>query len=126
MRARYARALAEIPLPVRSFAGIDPCALTVLGETEIADRRLRFGVLVGTPRLWIALAESDSGVSPEGSVALSVPSVLGYLTGLDSGAPELHITELDELDWSRKPGRAAQIKREAMTVWRSAQRECEG
>jgi hypothetical protein len=117
VRAKYAKALAEIPLPVRSFNGIDASALRVLAEVEIAGRRVEFGVLAGTPRLWITL--------PEG-----VPQVLGYLTGLDSaasaGALQLHITETDHLEWARHTGRSARIKTEALAAWLAAQRECEG
>jgi len=113
VRAAYARALAEIPLPVRSFEGVDRGALTMLAEVEIADRRLQFGFLRGVPRLWVVFVELD-------------PPVLGHLTDLASGRPELHITELDHINWARQPGRAMRIKREAVTVWQAAQRECEG
>jgi hypothetical protein len=41
IRAKYARALAEIALPVRSLSRIDPAALIVIGSTEIAGRHPR-------------------------------------------------------------------------------------
>lgn len=117
VRAKYARALAEIPLPVRSFTGVEPSALLTLAEAEIGGRRVEFGVLAGTPRLWVSFPEH-------------LPPVVGYLTGLDSAAdgdaPELHVTESDHLEWARHAGRAARIKTEALAVWRAAQRECEG
>jgi hypothetical protein len=152
VRAKYARALAEIPLPVRSFERIDPSALQILAETDIGDRRIQFGVLAATPRLWIAFTDE-------------VPPVLGYLTGLiglskgtgvgtgtgagagagtyagtgsgvgtgagtgagsSSGGLQLHITELDHLEWVRHTGRARRIKTAALAVWNAAQRECEG
>jgi hypothetical protein len=116
----YARALAEIPLPVRSFEGIDPSALQVLAEADIGDRRIRFGVLATTPRLWIAFTDE-------------LPPVLGYITGLINpgpgagpGAPQLHITERDHLEWARHTGRVRQIKSTALAAWNAAQRECEG
>jgi hypothetical protein len=115
--AKYARALAEIPLPVRSFTGIDPSALRILIEAEIAGRRVEFGILAGTPRLWVSFPDH-------------LPPVLGYLTGLDGAvygaAPELHVTETDHLEWARHTGRAARIKHEALAAWQAAQRECEG
>jgi hypothetical protein len=134
VRAKYARALAEIPLPVRSFERIDPSALQILAEDDIGGRRLQFGVLAATPRLWIAFTDE-------------LPPVLGYLagltgqstrtgTGLSTGAgagsglstsvPQLHITELDHLEWARHTGRARQIKTAALAAWNAAQRECEG
>jgi hypothetical protein len=113
IRAKYAKALKEIPLPVRSFTGIDPAALTVVGESEVGDRRLQFGVLAGTPRLWITVHDQ-------------VPPVMGYLTGFGTRRVDLHITEPDHLDWARRPGRAAQIKRAALDAWNRAHRTCEG
>lgn len=113
VRTKYAEALAAIPLPVRSFTGIDPTALQTIGETQIAGRTLQFGVLAGTPRLWVTIVDQ-------------VPPVLGYLTGLDTVRPELHLTELDHLEWAGHTGRGARIKREARAVWQAAQRECEG
>jgi hypothetical protein len=113
VRARYAQSLKEIPLPVRSFAGIDPGGLTIVGEAEIAGRRVQFGVLYAIPRLWMTFPEY-------------LPPVLGFVTGLDITGPELHITEPDHLGWARQPGRAGELKREALAVWQAAQRECEG
>ncbi|MDN3241841.1 hypothetical protein [Glycomyces tritici] len=118
VRARYAQALKEIPLPVRSFTGIDPGGLTPVGEAEIAGRRVQFGVLYAIPRLWITFPEH-------------LPPILGFLTGFDGTAgdamrTELHVTELDHLDWARQPGQAATLKRAAADIWRAAQRECEG
>ncbi|GAA1662788.1 hypothetical protein GCM10009830_05100 [Glycomyces endophyticus] len=113
IRARYAKALNEIPLPVRSFGGIDPAALTVLAEVEIAGQVLRFGRLAQVPRLWITLPDQ-------------YPQVMGFLTGLETGRPDLHLTELDHLEWASRPGRAAHIKREALTAWNIPSRNCEG
>lgn len=116
-RARYAKALKEIPLPLRSFGGVDPGLVTVIAETEIADRSLQFGVIAQVPRLWI-LAPGHN------------PPVVGFLTGLDTGSGssrlDLNITELDHLDWASHPGRAARIKREALAAWTAAHRTCEG
>lgn len=137
VRARYAKALKEIPLPVRSFTGIEPAALHTLAEAEIGGRRVEFGILAGTPRLWVSCPEH-------------LPPVIGYLTGLDSAAfnsavfnsaefnsavfnsatgsvaLELHITETDHLEWARHTGRAARIKTEGLAAWQAAQRDCEG
>ena len=111
--ARYAKALAEIPLPVRSLTRIGPGGLAIVAETVIDDRRIRFGVLYAIPRLWITV--------PDG-----LPPVIGFVTGFDTERPELHITEPDHIEWARHPGRAARIKREAVTAWKAAQRECRG
>jgi hypothetical protein len=128
VRARYARALAEIPLPVRSREGTDPRTLVMIASATVADRELFFGLLPHHPRLWVVFAECD-------------PPILGHLTGLSDatfnggpsagsatapGEPELHITALEHLDWVRSDDRAARIKREAVAAWQAAQRECEG
>lgn len=113
VRAKYARALAEIPLPVRSFTGIDPAALRVVAEVVIADRRLEFGVLTGSTRLWI--------IAPD-----HLPPVMGHVTGLESGPTAVHITEPDHLDWARHPGRCHRLMAAAITAWQGAQREWEG
>ncbi|WP_030160444.1 hypothetical protein [Glycomyces sp. NRRL B-16210] len=133
VRAKYARALSEIPLPVRSFAGIDPGALTILGEAEIAGRCLKFGILESLPRMWAVLGDEvpegeETPPEPKNLAARDriPPTVLGFLTGFDTDRPELHITELDYLEWARQSGRAARIKREATAIWQAAQRECDG
>lgn len=113
VRAAYAQALKEIPLPVRSLTGIDPDGLAIIAEAEIAQRRVQFGLLWGLPRLWIALPDH-------------LPAVLGFLTGIDTDRPELHVTEPDHLEWACTKNRAAQIKREGLAAWRAAQKECEG
>lgn len=118
VRAKYARALAEIPLPVRSFDGIDPSALTIIAEKTIASRTVQFGLLSGSPRLWLVFTEE-------------YPQVLGYLTGLENtaltnGRPELHVTEPDHIGWARQSGHARQLKTAGLSAWRAAQRECEG
>ena len=113
IRARYARVLKEIPLPVRSFAGIDPSALTIVGEVEIAYRQIEFGKLPHLPRLWISAPDQT-------------PPIMGFLTGLDSGSPELHITGRDHLDWVRASGRSGRIKRAALVAWQASQKECRG
>lgn len=114
VRARYAQALRSIPLPVRSFGAVDPGGLTTIGEAEIDDRLVRFGVLFAIPRLWITFPEQ-------------VPTLLGFVTGFDGAAkPELHLTEPDHLAWARKPRRTHALKREAAAAWEAAQRDCEG
>lgn len=116
VRAKYARALAEIPLPVRSFDGIDPTALTIVAEEAIANRTVQFGLLAGTPRLWLVLAEEQ-------------PQVLGYLIGLENAVLNeggLHITAPDHIAWARQSGHVRQLKTAGLSAWQAAQRECEG
>ncbi|MEU5155436.1 hypothetical protein [Glycomyces sp. NPDC021274] len=113
VRAKYARALAQIPLPVRSLTEIDPAALRTISRVEFADRTVQFGLLEGTPRLWI--------IAPD-----HLPPVMGYVTGLHTGKPEVHITATDHIDWARQPGRTHRLLAAALTAWRGAQRECEG
>jgi hypothetical protein len=47
-------------------------------------------------------------------------------SGLSTSVPQLHITELDHLEWARHTGRTRQIKTAALAAWNAAQRECEG
>lgn len=118
VRAQYARALAEIPLPVRSVARIEPSAFTVIGSAEIAGRTVEFGLLPGSRRVWVAFGDGET-----------VAAVLGSVTGLDStadGGPELNITDPDHLEWARAARRSAQIKRAAVAAWQAATRDCEG
>lgn len=112
-RARYAKALNAIPLSVQTPAGIDPEALTTVGSAEVAGRRVEFGVLPGSPRLWI-------------TVPGHFPPVVGWVSGFETRRLDLHLTELDHLDWTAEPGRTAALKRAAFDAWTSAQRECEG
>ncbi|WP_030154937.1 hypothetical protein [Glycomyces sp. NRRL B-16210] len=112
-RARYEKALKAIPLPVRSLEGIDPGVLVNVGETEIAGRRIEFGILPGSPRLWITVPDH-------------LPPVIGYAAGFDSRRLDMHLTELDHFDWTTSPGRVAALKRAAFAAWTSAQRDCEG
>jgi hypothetical protein len=113
IRAAYAKALGEIPLPVRSRSGLDARALTMFAEASVGGRRLEFGTLAAMPRLWVAFADVD-------------PPVLGYVTGLAAGAPELHITETMHCEWARSGDHGSQIKREAAAVWQRLSTECEG
>jgi hypothetical protein len=112
-RDRYAQALRAIPLPVRTLAGAAPAALVTVGETEIAGRRIEFAILPGSPRLWITVPDL-------------LPPVIGYTSGFGSQRLDLHLTELDHIDWAAGPGRVAAIKRAAYHAWTSAQRDCEG
>lgn len=112
-RAAYARVLAQIPLPVRSIGAPAHQALTVLGQTVIADRLVQYGTLTEAPRLWVAFPES-------------APSVFGYLTGLVADDPQLHLTEPVHQHWALQPGRSEAVRRHGLAVWHDAQRICEG
>lgn len=113
LRAAYARALAEIPLPVRSIAAPVEEALTVLGHAEVGGRPIRFGTLAEAPRLWVAFADTS-------------PPVFGYLSGLVGEQPVLHVTESAHLPWTREADHTEQLKRHGLEVWHEAQRWCEG
>ncbi|GAB4007458.1 hypothetical protein GCM10029992_61260 [Glycomyces albus] len=113
LRATYARALAEIPLPVRSIAAPIDEALTVLGQAQIGGRPIRFGTLAEAPRLWVAFADTS-------------PPVFGYLSGLVGERPILQVTETTHLPWTREADHTEQLKRHGLEVWRAAQRWCEG
>ncbi|THV30211.1 hypothetical protein [Glycomyces paridis] len=113
IRERYAKALKAIPLPIRTLSGVDPQALVNVGETELAGRRIVFAVLPGSPRLWITVPDL-------------LPPVIGYASGFDTRRLDLHLTELDHIDWAAGPGRVTALKRAAHEAWAAAQRDCEG
>lgn len=113
VRAAYARALAQIPLPVRSVSAPVPEVLTVLGQAEIGDRIVQYGTMTDAPKLWVAFP-------------VLAPPVFGYLTGLVSEEPQLRITDSEHLAWSREPGHTEALLRHGLEVWREARRCCEG
>lgn len=112
-RAAYARALAQIPLQVRSIGAPAREALTVLGQTVVEDRLVQFGTLTEAPRLWVAFPEA-------------APSIFGYMTGLAADAPQLHLTEPVHRHWALQPGRSEAVRRHGLAVWHDAKRTCEG
>lgn len=111
IRAAYEQALRSIPLPVRSISAPVPEVLTVLGRAEVGDRLVHYGTVTEAPRLWVAFPDAH-------------PPVFGYLTGLAAAKPDLHVTDLAHLAWTRRNTEA--ILRHGMEVWREAQRSCEG
>ncbi|GAB3997446.1 hypothetical protein GCM10029992_20350 [Glycomyces albus] len=113
VRTAYAHALAQIPLPVRAISAPVAEALTVLGTTEIGGRPIQYGTATTAPRLWVAFADAT-------------PPVFGYLTGLATGRPTLHVTDQRHLNWTRTGDRADQLKRHGLALWRDAQRTCQG
>lgn len=109
-RAAYAAALAAIPLPVRAISAPVAEALTVLDQTEIDGRTVQYGTLATAPRLWVALADTT-------------PPVLGYLTGLATADPQLHLTAPDHQHWATRPGHSDAIRAHALTVWHQARHD---
>ena len=113
IRAAYARALASIPLPVRSVSAPIDEAMTVLGRAEIDDRDVHYGTITTAPRLWMAFPGQQ-------------PPIFGYITGLADEAPILHITAPQHLLWTRRADRSEALLRHGLEVWREVQRWCEG
>jgi hypothetical protein len=112
IRERYAKALNAIPLPIRTLTGVDPRVMVSVGGAEIAGRRVEFAILPGTRRLWITAPDH-------------IPPVIGYATGFEPRLLDVHLTELDHIEWASGPGRVAALKRAALDAWTSAQRTCE-
>ncbi|WP_199044446.1 hypothetical protein [Glycomyces salinus] len=113
VRAAYLRALQSIPLSVRSISAPVPEVLTVLGQAEIGDRLVQYGTVTEAPRLWVAFP----GLTPP---------VFGFLTGLVCGEPELRVTDVGHLAWTREAGRTEALLRHGLEVWREERRCCEG
>ena len=112
-RAAYARALAQIPLPVRAITAPAEEALTVLDTAVIGGRTIQFGTLTTAPRLWVAFTDQ-------------APPVFGYLTGLVAEQPILHLTAETHCEWTNQPAHTEALKQHGLEVWRTVQRTCEG
>lgn len=118
IRATYLRALKELPIPTAPPEAVDPSELTVLGRAWISKRRIVLGTLAEAPRLWLAFTDHD-------------PPLIGYVTGLVVGEPELWVFEDAHRAWATEGGNAAALKRAAAHVWFEVKhptgyRECEG
>jgi hypothetical protein len=115
IRARYLRALKAMPLPVDLVDPPDPSRLTVLGTETVGERLVRFGTVSSAPRLWMALASDETG-----------PHLIGYVTGLVVGEPDLWVCEGAQRDWALETANADGLKRAAERVWSTCLQDCEG
>lgn len=115
LRAAYLRSLKALPIPAPQAETIDPARLTVLGRAWIDRRRLVFGTVADTPRLWAVF--SDTGAEP---------AVIGYLTGLATGEPDLWVCDDAHRAWTLEGENTANLKRAAARVWSDCRRDCEG
>lgn len=114
-RARYLNALKALPIPVSLTDPPDPARITVLGTATVADRTVRFGTIASAPRLWMSL-------DAEGPL-------LGYVTGLVAGEPDLWVCEGVHRDWVLNAANTRELKHAAARVWFTCVehgRECEG
>lgn len=115
-RAHYLSALKDLPIPVRLADPPDPARITVLGTATIADRTVRFGTVASAPRLWMALETAEE-------------PLLGYVTGLAAGEPDLWVCEGAHREWVVEAAHARELKRAAARVWTACVEhggECEG
>lgn len=113
-RRAYQRALAALPVPTTVVFPPELDALTTVGAAVIDGRTLAFGVHGGHPRLWIT-----SG-GPEG------PNLLGHLSGLVNGVPDLWICDHDAWPWILSGDVADRIEEAAVRVWGECVRDCGG
>ncbi|GAB3649420.1 hypothetical protein [Glycomyces tarimensis] len=113
IRARYQRALNALPIPAVSVHPIDPKRLTVLGEATIAGRAIVFGTLAEAPRLWVAFKDAE-------------PGLIGYMTGLVVGEPDLWICDAAHRAWTLEGDNTPSLKRAAARVWFDCRRDCGG
>jgi hypothetical protein len=113
VRAHYLRAIKTLPLPAPSVGPVDPRRLTVLGRTRIDQRHIVLGTLADAPRLWVAFHDTE-------------PSLLGYMTGLASGEPDLWVCDDAHRAWALEGDNTPELKRAAARVWSDCQRTCEG
>ncbi|MCH7229649.1 hypothetical protein L0U85_02050 [Glycomyces sp. L485] len=111
IRAAYGRALNRTPIPAQAVVAPDPAGLTVLGSANVAGRAVDFGVCADAPRLWVTFGDTE-------------PALLGFLSGLVLGEPDLWVCESAHLAWAgtNAPG----IKQAAADIWFDCQKHCEG
>ncbi|GAB3659380.1 hypothetical protein [Glycomyces tarimensis] len=110
IRARYLRALRVLPLQAGLPGPIDPDRLTVLGTDTIAGRTVKFGTMTSAPRMWIAFADIE-------------PALLGYMTGLVVGEPDLWICETAHRDWVLEGDNTRRLNEAAAVVWFACERD---
>ena len=113
IRTRYLHALNALPLAVRLADTPDAAALTVLGTATVADRTVHFGTTASAPRLWIAVSGAD-------------PAMLGYVSGLVVGEPDLWVCNEAHRAWALQGANTRELKQAAARVWFACQRDCEG
>ncbi|WP_026928622.1 hypothetical protein [Glycomyces tenuis] len=119
IRARYLRALKSMPIPVSLADPPDPARLTVLGTEPVGDRLVHFGTVASAPRLWMALSGAGPAVEVDGRL-------LGYVTGLVVGEPDLWVCDGAHRDWVFDAANSRELKRAASRVWFSCVQDCEG
>ncbi|WP_026928854.1 hypothetical protein [Glycomyces tenuis] len=112
IRSRYLRALNALPLTVQLAHPIEVDRLTVLGTHTIADRTVNFATMASAPRLWLAFADRT-------------PALIGYMTGLIIGEPELWLCETAHRDWVLERDHTPRLKEAAAIVWFTCQQTCE-
>lgn len=126
IRANYLRALKALPIPAPQVEQVDPSLLTVLGRAWIGGRPIVLGTLAEAPRLWVAFNDANTDADHD-----TGPSLLGYVTGLVTGEPDLWICDEAHRAWTLEGDNAAHLKRAAARVWFECRREvghreCEG
>lgn len=115
IRARYARALQSIPLPVRAGRSdpvllIDPAGLPVLATEAVDERRVRFSLVVGQARLRLTFGDVD-------------PDLVGHVVDLDSPCPRLVVSTPLHTEWALANAEA--LTASARRVWAEAWRSCD-
>ena len=118
-------------MPVRPADPPDPARLTLLGAASVGGRVVGFGTATSAPRLWMALEAPAAPAAPAGADRFAeargaAGSLLGYVTGLVVGEPELWVCEGAYREWVLDTANAQALKRAAARVWCSCIEECEG
>jgi hypothetical protein len=110
-RHRYFTDLDRLPIGQTTTAtGLDEHGLPVLATTDVADRTIRFALVIGQPRLRLTFTDQD-------------PALLGHVTGLDRDRPRLIVSEPLHLSWGFT--HAEPIEHHAQRLWSAALRHCD-
>ncbi len=114
LQRAYHRALVTLPLRSTRTEVPEASSLTVLGEAVVDGREIAFGTRSTRPKLWISTAGAED------------PRVIGHLTGLVLGMPELWICDDASWEWVNSGAVSAQLKEAAARVWADCVRNCDG
>ncbi|THV40798.1 hypothetical protein [Glycomyces buryatensis] len=96
---------------MRLHAVIDEAGLPVLGIETIDNRKVQYSWPIGQDRLRLLFVDL-------------IPATIGSITGLQTRCPRLHVSEPLHREWAES--QTDHLKSEAIRLWHTTFRHCEG